>query len=469
MKRFPLLVALSGMTASAVAIPACSSDPDRAAFDNPTPDAEPANLPEAGPSTDAGIRDVAVDARAPFDPTDEKVTCDVEPCAIDIVAGQNHFCVLMSDKTIRCWGDDSVGSLGGGDVDPPTDPSDTGFVVGKVAAVDDAVQISAGGTTTCALGASGVVACWGGNDVGQLALTADVATSDWDRHATPAPIALDGSVARIDVGQRTACAVLGSGAVSCWGANDQGQLARPLDTNIGAPASVPGLANVVLTGGATNTAFAIDKEGHVASWGAVAGIQGSTGGRVASSSPDLVPSTLASLDAVTSFAASPWLDYWPPFDGTSYPPERGVGHACAVSKGTLYCWGDSVLGAMGVGIVQPVVRPTAVIVKSEAYPQRVAVSQENTCARLTDGTVHCVGDDSHGQLGRGADAGLFADFFVRAETFDGYALRIALATSTTCVIARGGKVVCWGGNEHGELGQGTTDTDSHATPVSVSF
>lgn len=469
MKRIPLLLALAGIGTSVVTLLACSSDPDRVPFDNSTPDGDTANLPEAGPSSDVDVRDAAVDVRAPFEPTDEKVTCEVEPCAVDIVAGQNHFCALMSDKTIRCWGDDSVGSLGGGDSAEPSDPSDAGFVAGKVVAIADAVQISAGGTTTCALGASGAVSCWGGNDVGQLALTADVATSDWDRHATPAPIALEGNVARIDVGQRTACAVLASGGVSCWGANDQGQLARSLDTMIGAPAIVEGIVHAAQTAGATNTSFAVDEQGHVASWGAVAGIQGSTSGRIASSSPDLVPSTLASLDGVTSFAASPWLDYWPPFDGVSYPPERGIGHACAVSKGTLYCWGDSALGAMGVGIVQPVVRPTAVIVKSEAYPQRVAVSQENTCARLTDGTVQCAGDDSHGQLGRGADAGLFADFFVPATSLDGYALRVALATSTTCVIARGGKVFCWGGNEHGELGQGTTDTDSHPMPVSVSF
>jgi alpha-tubulin suppressor-like RCC1 family protein len=181
-----------------------------------------------------------------------------------------------------------------------------------------------------------------------------------------------------------------------------------------------------------------------------------------------MPSLLA-VDSVSSLAASSWLDYLPPFDGTSYPPERGLAHACAVAKGRLYCWGDSLVGAMGVGLPGRVILPTAVIVRSDGYPQQVAVSRESTCVRLTDGSIQCTGDDTFGQLGRGADAGRFAEFFTPASAFVGHAVAVAMSDTTTCALVQGGKVLCWGGNRHGELGQGTTDEVPHHAPLAVRF
>jgi alpha-tubulin suppressor-like RCC1 family protein len=183
---------------------------------------------------------------------------------------------------------------------------------------------------------------------------------------------------------------------------------------------------------------------------------------VASLSPDPLPKLLP-LDAITSFAASSWRSVYP----VSGSGEHGIAHACAITRGSLYCWGESTLGAMGFGVPFPFVQPAAVLVHGDAHPQRVAVSIENTCLRMTDGSIQCAGDDSHGQLGRGADAGLFSDFFTKATTFTDYAVRVALAEGTACVVVRGGRVLCWGGNAHGELARGTTDDEPHPTPVLV--
>jgi len=162
-----LLLSFAVMTGGAAAIVACSSEGERNAFEEPEADSGKPNLPEAAPPTsedgaspaDAG----AEDAKPPFDPTDETVTCaDDAGCAVQLVAGENHFCARMSDGTARCWGDNAKGSLGTRDAgtapegtwigdagaDGGTVPG-TGFVVSNVVGLEGATQLSAGGTTTC--------------------------------------------------------------------------------------------------------------------------------------------------------------------------------------------------------------------------------------------------------------------------------------------------------------------------------
>jgi alpha-tubulin suppressor-like RCC1 family protein len=38
-----------------------------------------------------------------------------------------------------------------------------------------------------------------------------------------------------------------------------------------------------------------------------------------------------------------------------------------------------------------------------------------------------------------------------------------------CALVEDGTVACWGGNERGELGLPTRDTNAHPTPVPVAF
>ncbi len=66
-----------------------------------------ASLPDAAPSADASSESDGAVPRPPFDPTDEPVTCAASPtpCAVQLVAGENHFCARMNDGTARCWGD----------------------------------------------------------------------------------------------------------------------------------------------------------------------------------------------------------------------------------------------------------------------------------------------------------------------------------------------------------------------------
>jgi alpha-tubulin suppressor-like RCC1 family protein len=458
---------------------ACSTSESREAFEAEEADSSAssrpeANLPDAASPLDASPQpvDAGSDGKPPFDPADEVVTCTGTPCAVQLAAGEGHFCARMSDGTVRCWGDNTKGSLGiaataDAGVDPgyagAGDGGDAGYVVGRVTGLSDAIQLSAGGTTTCTVVSDGGVHCWGGNDKAQLGLRLTPALSDNLAHPTPSVVALPSAATRVDVGQRSACALLTTGAAWCWGDNSQRELARPSPTTVGGPAKAEvGSLAFARTASGTNSGFGVTNAGELFVWGAAAGPEGSVAGRFASLSPDPTPAPIG-LGPVTSFAVSSTTIAVTPSG------RQGIGHACGIVNGSLHCWGVSLVGAMGSGLPDPVPTPAVARVESEtAWPQQVAAAGEITCVRLTDGTVHCAGDNTRGALGRDTtDA--FSMFFEPANLFDGHAVQVALAKRTVCALVQGGSVVCWGSNERGELGQGTTDTTPHPTPVAVAF
>jgi alpha-tubulin suppressor-like RCC1 family protein len=409
-------------------------------------------------STDAGV----VDARGPFDPADEAVACDASPCVTQIVAGDDHFCARVSDGTIRCWGDDTKGQLGG-----IADAGADGQT--SLSTVSGVTQLSAAGTTTCARLDDGGVICWGGNESGQLGLEIDP-RFDEDAHPVPTRVELDGGVDRIDVGQRSVCTIAATGT-TCWGNDESSQLARgePTEPVLGPAAADLGIT-VKRTAAGIDTGLAVGTDGQVYTWGAVAGPLAALSGRISSVTPTSLPSPLANLAAVSSLAVSGPMPVEPPpnhIPGNPLPPPNQ--HACIVNGGDVLCWGKSERGALGSGLPDAILRlPTFAPLGTPAYAQQIAAGGENTCVRLTNGTVSCTGENARGQLGIGR-AGAFSSTFVGVTTVSGRALQVAVAKETVCSLMQGGTVVCWGGNAHGELGFGTRDDDAHPSSARVPF
>ena len=491
--RSAIALSICGGAASSIAMAACSDDgAARESFDDDAQVESGAMVPE-GAAPDAAP---AIDARPPFDPAEEPVKCTATPCVTELVAGGSHFCARISDGTVRCWGDDTFGSLGalppapdGGKNDGgSSDAGDAGdgaapSAVRMVSGLSGVTQLSAGGATTCARLEEGGVACWGGNQSGELGLSAKNAVFDEDPHPIPKPVALPGAAARVDVGYGNACALLTSGKLACWGKDDQQQLARSAAGPVDYPyVRVPGLAEVDALAAtlqrpapASYTTLGLTKTGEVWSWGALGPREGLVSGRVASVLSDPVARRISELGKVTSLAVSPWTilpDNPPPTEPgvppPPYDPPKPRAHACAIASGEIFCWGRSEAGALGTGIPDREPVPAHAPVKAKAWPQQLSAGVEITCARMTDGTVQCAGTDLRGRLGTGK-VGILSAFFTPAEAFKSHAVQVVTSDGAVCALVQGGTVECWGSNEHGELGRTTRDVAAHPSPSKIEF
>jgi serine/threonine protein kinase/alpha-tubulin suppressor-like RCC1 family protein len=87
----------------------------------------------------------------------------------------------------------------------------------------------------------------------------------------------------------------------------------------------------------------------------------------------------------------------------------------------------------------------------------------HSCLVTTDGRAFCWGGNDHGQLGNGA-----TDRLSTPATVVGGDLRfttVVAGLTHSCALARGGVAWCWGENDHGQLGD--RSSTPHTTPVRV--
>ncbi|KAG2429681.1 hypothetical protein HYH02_014019 [Chlamydomonas schloesseri] len=152
-----------------------------------------------------------------------------------VVAGfGNHTCSLLLSSKVKCWGRNSAGQLGLGHTqDVGRDPAGLGdslpaLDLGGAAAV---TQLAVGGAFTCALlaGSGTAVKCWGDNSEGQLGQGDLVPRGGRSAGelAALAPVRLQPAVTAIAAGHAFACVLQQPGSlVKCWGSNKHGQLGR---------------------------------------------------------------------------------------------------------------------------------------------------------------------------------------------------------------------------------------------------
>jgi alpha-tubulin suppressor-like RCC1 family protein len=157
---------------------------------------------------------------------------------------------------------------------------------------------------------------------------------------------------------------------------------------------------------------------------------------------------------------------------------------CALlDDGRVRCWGANDRGQLGNGTTVASFVPVDVagLPASPSRAVAVATGWAHACAAVSSGDVWCWGDNSTGELGPGATAA-FSTTPVRVTGVTGVAAPATRAspptlaagggTSTTaptvfghsCAVGSGG-LACWGANDSGQLGNGTT-TQS-ATPVAI--
>ncbi len=327
--------------------------------------------------------------------------------------GDRRTCARRGDA-YYCWGLTSGQSIG--------TPTLTTFLAGTT-------YVASGSENQCVI-SNGALYCWGtSNYSGELGL------GDTDGHAVPQLVALPASVVAYGVGYSNACAVVATSPTTlrCWGSNSYGQIFFPVD-DVAHPdpteVTLPGTGPVVDVGLGNYMSCAL-RGTQVYCWGHN---QDGTLGNGIDDSLDYPPGAIASAEPAAELAV------------------YGDGGCLVSTTGPAYCWGYRFEGT------------------GQVVPVSVLDGATGLCGGGThvcgvrNGQVACAGGNDQFQLG-------YADVTIADNLVDipGGAAQVVCGFMHTCALSVDGKVYCWGDNDGGALGYGSTVSLPEATPQSVTF
>lgn len=141
-------------------------------------------------------------------------------------------------------------------------------------------------------------------------------------------------------------------------------------------------------------------------------------------------------------------------------------HSCArLEDGSLRCWGHNNYGQLGLGDTTNRMDTSLLVpvrLGAGRYVRSVAVGYWHTCAILDDESLKCWGYNNYGQLGTGSSiaqigsvAGQMGDSLAPVDLGAGVKVKsVAAGYAHTCAVLEGGIVKCWGYNGEGQLGLG---------------
>jgi len=447
--------------------------------------------------------------------------------ATSLDSGDSHTCAVLASGALKCWGSNNMGQL--------ADENDWWLDSHNPRVVNlssEATQVTAGEGSTCAITVDGWLSCWGHNEYGQrgdgsICWDHEISVDGCQRQMSsgggtgnhvPAKVYLSNSPAVIQVaaGRDHTCASLTDGTVSCWGANDMGQLGDGSVIEHHYPESIQAQFNNshnFASNYVVDRVISIDvNDGYsCATFSIYSSVQGGgsgTGGQLwcwggntfgtLTDNASLANGTLDPI-YIRGSNAFPWItnsagryafcasyDCWG-WNGNgsvglgyksnqyesgqrtdnsynSYQLDSGEAHTCAIlsdnTKGDVACWGGNWAGQLGEASRIDSGSAATVWLGSGRYAVDVAAGEAHSCAALDDGSLKCWGSNTDYQLGSGTVPGgqslpqdELTPILVNLGTQK--VVGVSAGSLHTCAIMENGGVRCWGDNEFGQLGDGS--------------
>ncbi len=191
---------------------------------------------------------------------------------VAVSAGGEHALALLRDGTVRAWGSNENGELGDGSF---IGPETCGFwgcsrTPVTVSGLTGVTAIAAGGTHDLALLSDGTVKAWGDNGEGELG----DGEGPYRGMSKDEPVPVTGlsGVTAVSAGTGESLALLADGSVRSWGSNLSGQLGNPsvqsgYELGSNAPVAVSDLSEAVAVSAGETHNMALLANGTVVDWG----------------------------------------------------------------------------------------------------------------------------------------------------------------------------------------------------------
>ena len=376
-----------------------------------------------------------------------------------IATGASHSCALLDNSTVKCWGLGTNGRLGYGAVTPLGRTA--GQMGNSLSAVSlgtsrTAVAITAGSAHTCALLDNATIKCWGLNTDGQLGL-GDIDDRGDDANEmgdalTAISLGTNRTVVAVSAGGTHTCALLDDATIKCWGGGAFGQLGIGSVDSIGDGAGEMGAALSAISLGTSRTAKAISAgDAHscaildnntVKCWG------GNGNGRLGYGDTDDRGDAAGEMgDALSAVALGTGR--------TANSISAGSAHTCALlDNATIKCWGNGASGRLGYGATTSLGDASgemgdalAVVDLGTARSAKaVSAGDAHTCAVLDNSTIKCWGSGSNGRLGSGATLSLGDEINELGDSLNALSLGTSRTINATTEPARVSSLVATAGN-----------------------
>jgi alpha-tubulin suppressor-like RCC1 family protein len=297
------------------------------------------------------------------------------------------------------------------------------------------------GLHSCALSDEHLAYCWGDNTSGELGHGDTVPD-------TPLPVAISGGVRfqMVSLAKHAgfSCGLRLDGAAFCWGANDHFQLGDGTSTTRPTPSRIASDLSFRSIAVGSAHACAISTTGAAYCWGFTT--HGAFGNAMLGTQPVPIRAAVG-LDLASVVA--------------------GGDFTCALTTtGAAYCWGFGVTGQLGDGRATSSTTPVAVA--GDQRFRTLTASEQGACGVTFAGAAYCWGFNVFGTTGDGT-SGLGGGPTRRVSpvavagglTF----LSLSAGFQTVCGVTVDLVGYCWGYNDTGAVGDGTTDHRAQPTRV----
>jgi len=360
------------------------------------------------------------------------------------ISATSHNMALKSDGTVWTWGYNFWGQIGNGT---------TGYAspIVQVPGLYGAVAVEAGEFHSVAIKADGSVWAWGANFMSQLGDGASAL------HSVPEQVPTLNDVMALAAGEQHSIALKSDGTVWGWGWNYYSQLGESPDVpNRSTPVMVPGLNGVAGIAAGAQHNIAVKSDGTVWTWG-----YGGYG-------------QLGSLQNDVS-------RYIPNAEGKALGQVQGLGNVRAVaagerhslalkSDGTVWGWGGcyawgceslpTQVSGLGAVVAIAAAGNQSIALRSDGTVWRWAMNGAPTLPTLEAGLSEIVaisiGDYSatnRAIYGKRLDGSVWVNGS-RVSAFANLGF-MSVSQGHTLAVLLDGRVLTWGSNDYGQLGDGT--------------